>query len=204
MYRIIFWFLYLDILILQKKLKAWVDHKLLNQSYLVDAALLYKIGKTWIDDNQPNMFQVEFTEMFWFYEELERLYQPKNYWMKPNWKIRLYKQVWKSVLVWIDLLNYGLTLVSDVALQKLLRDLIDQSVSGAILFRRSGLKKEFRSFIFTTNKLKAWIDQNLLNQCYLVNAALQKYWKPESTMIDPLSLRLISFGCFGFPKILRA
>ena len=60
--------------------------------------------------------------MFWFYQE------------KPG-------------LVWIEIINIGLILVSDVALQNFFRNGIDQNTSGAILFKRSGIKKKFESWI---------------------------------------------------------
>ena len=55
--------------------------------------------------------------------------------------MQLYKQNWKAGLVWIDIINIGLILVSDVALQIFFRNCINQNASGAILFKRSGIKK---------------------------------------------------------------
>ena len=107
MYQIIFGLFLTKYFLFTKNMKSWVDDlKLLNQSYLVDAAL-QKLLKTWIYRNQLNIFQVGFTQMSWFYEEIERLYQPKIYWMSLIWENLLSKEIWKTGVAWLDLRNVG-------------------------------------------------------------------------------------------------
>ena len=143
MYQIIFGLFLTKYFLFTKNMKWWVDHKLMNQSYLVDAAL-QKLLKTWIDHNQPKIFQVVFTQMFWFLEELERLYQSKNYWMNFIWENQLSKEFWKNLigLAWPE--NYWFEPIGDEAFELNIRDCIYQKLIGAILSKGWSSPKQFK------------------------------------------------------------